>query len=978
MSQKAYGQITIVDITDIGVLAVVPESNLSTQQVYNPNIAPTSSTDDNNRYSPNWVSTNLVLTPVTTYAGALMEEVAKKYASSSYVKPTYTWTANGVEIVNASILGPTYKDTYSFNADTGVLTVRKNLLSETQPTLKYVCTVNWTEPYTSTPLTASGEMSFSWTRTGDVNYAIKIVAPLAVKYDPKANNNQGAFIEGVSIDAVCTNTVQNSWYYKQGTSDTKKSLEGKSAPFTLTEAQLKNMFEASSSITLGVNAVRATGESTDKNIVATDEITIFKISDGAAGDTIVTFTLTNPSQVVPGVGVLSTDTDEAGNRVYKFTGANLALAYTGFNLLEGGKDVSEYFTVKAIPEHPDFPHVAIVGGIRGETTTDSNEHEIQSKQEYRVAGICSKKDQSPYIYEQVRVLFKATATAEGRNKGYSDMTQYFTVSLLAVGMDGVSPDFYTIESSTGEALVRHETGALSPVTTVFNCFKQSAAKLENGTYKYNTTPYSVDWQLEYIEEGTRVMFYDGPNNQSTMTVNWNEYASSLKGKKECVAVAYAHGTNTIIAELPIIIVDDGPTGPKGDQGDAGLSFIFPNQSDEVHCRANGSVVANTIVELPFTVYQGLKAQTGYRLISAHTSPSDNVGAGIVKVSNGSISEGSPALKYSDITINSTSSFKFGVLEDHDWGGKDKIVLELKVQKLEGSTWGDLANAPKFYFSLIKRKQGEASLTLVLDTPNGGVMRNGETKEEIRAVFYAGDNKLPFVLENGNFTDPTTMDGTKAYISWYVYDSTGNGSYKIIDFSDTSKYTHILSDNNECSSVKIAAGAVHAMASFKCLVRYKTSSTTVREVEKFQTIIDYTDPLQVQLISTVGSQIVNNQGEGVIYARIFRNGTEQDRMKTEIFAKAYDSEKHAGKDWYFINSNEKKVVLMHGNSEVSPDPYIYSYKYDFLDNNGQSYNGNNDDPADDVFKQTTGKAIYVSGSQINSKVVITVEVTKKEA
>ena len=56
----SYGSITIVDITDIGEFSVYPKCNLPTTVIYSP---------DGNTYTPNWQSSNLVITPVAYYAG---------------------------------------------------------------------------------------------------------------------------------------------------------------------------------------------------------------------------------------------------------------------------------------------------------------------------------------------------------------------------------------------------------------------------------------------------------------------------------------------------------------------------------------------------------------------------------------------------------------------------------------------------------------------------------------------------------------------------------------------------------------------------------------------------------------------------------------------------------------------------------------------------------------------------------------------
>ena len=60
MAQISYGSITIVDVTDIGQFSVYPRANASKTQIYNP---------DADSYMPDWETNNVIISPVTYYAG---------------------------------------------------------------------------------------------------------------------------------------------------------------------------------------------------------------------------------------------------------------------------------------------------------------------------------------------------------------------------------------------------------------------------------------------------------------------------------------------------------------------------------------------------------------------------------------------------------------------------------------------------------------------------------------------------------------------------------------------------------------------------------------------------------------------------------------------------------------------------------------------------------------------------------------------
>ena len=56
----SYGSISIIDVTDVGELSIYPKSNLPQSIIYNP---------DQNSFTPNWGTSNLILTPSIWYAG---------------------------------------------------------------------------------------------------------------------------------------------------------------------------------------------------------------------------------------------------------------------------------------------------------------------------------------------------------------------------------------------------------------------------------------------------------------------------------------------------------------------------------------------------------------------------------------------------------------------------------------------------------------------------------------------------------------------------------------------------------------------------------------------------------------------------------------------------------------------------------------------------------------------------------------------
>ena len=70
---KAQGQFTIIDYNDALTLTGYIGSNHAKTQMYNP---------DNGTYTPNWASTNLVLTPSLYVIGTTTDQIASANVTS--------------------------------------------------------------------------------------------------------------------------------------------------------------------------------------------------------------------------------------------------------------------------------------------------------------------------------------------------------------------------------------------------------------------------------------------------------------------------------------------------------------------------------------------------------------------------------------------------------------------------------------------------------------------------------------------------------------------------------------------------------------------------------------------------------------------------------------------------------------------------------------------------------------------------------
>ena len=189
-------------------------------------------------------------------------------------------------------------------------------------------------------------------------------------------------------------------------------------------------------------------------------------------------------------------------------------------------------------------------------------------------------------------------------------------------------------------------------------------------------------------------------------------------------------------------------------------------------------------------------------------------------------------------------------------------------------------------------------------------------------------------------------------SSFVWKKYASGSWASISGQTASKLT-------------VTPDMVDGYASFSCTAVYGGKSYTA-----YATVIDKQDNYAVECISTMGLQIKNGQGYGVIYYRLFQGGTEVDALKSTNFLTAAPANPANGDFYYAVNRTAKTVTLKKYNgttwadaaaSDLPKETY-HTYR---LDKNSLPLDGG------EVWK--TGKAIYIDGSDIDEKCTFVVEV-----
>ena len=137
---KAQGQFTIIDYNDALTLTGYIGSNLAKTQMFNP---------DNNTYTPNWASTNLVLTPSLYVIGTTTDQITSAAVTSvKWYQGTSTTVITSTG--NFALSG----------AKSHILTVKANVMAGL-PGVDFRCEITYKDASTGLSITHPLSISFS-------------------------------------------------------------------------------------------------------------------------------------------------------------------------------------------------------------------------------------------------------------------------------------------------------------------------------------------------------------------------------------------------------------------------------------------------------------------------------------------------------------------------------------------------------------------------------------------------------------------------------------------------------------------------------------------------------------------------------------------------------------------------------------------------------------------------------------------------
>ena len=446
---QAFSSVSVIDLTDVGVINLYCTSNQPTSVIYDPN---------QNSYIPDWSSSNLVITPVISYNGTTLALNATGLVISYKRKEG---SATAADLVTGETVSG------------GKLTVSANQLSSVPSgLLTYICSVEYTDPESGVPISAEATLTYTMlSQASDVKSAY-ITGESVFLYDTNKSivgNNQ------ITLTADLSNVSVSQWQYKKS--------DGTYAAFPTTNNPSitgSTLIVKESEANIWLNDKTAIIRLLTNDNTVYDLHQIVKIYDGAPGDAVVSAILTNENHYLP----CSSD-----GTVRSWVGSA-----TSLQIYEGGADVTSQWAVT----------VTEGSGLTG--TWDSSTYTYTPS---ALSGDTSYVDFTATRSGYSNIVKRFTLTkqiqgADGKDAVIYEVTpDYYAINLNESGV--FTPT--SVKFSASKKVANYDDGSLSVgvISTVYDGRFIIAESTDGSTFTNKYTSASNEHVKTYVPSSTNVV-----------------------------------------------------------------------------------------------------------------------------------------------------------------------------------------------------------------------------------------------------------------------------------------------------------------------------------------------------------------------------------------------------------------------------------------------------------------------------------------
>ena len=953
--------------TSYGKITIIDVTDVGNFSVYPYANGPNTQiySEETNQYYPNWEAKT-----GSTYTNPLILTPVVTYAGQDKTtEATVNW------YLKTDLEHPiTTGNGYEIVSSTKQLKITKNIPTA-NTYIVYVVKAHYVSE-TGAEVDAEGEITFSLLTQPSSIKNVNISGTNVIKYASDSSQPNPSSVTLTATLTGGTNITGDGWKYWNGSawmpSGNSYITTGSPAGLTVDNTQLTVTASYNNSAAyFNADTARfkyvahATADNTD---VYEDIFTVFQLRDGATGSQLVVMDLTNDDQLVP--------INQSGTPQWDVIGD---LASTTVHIYEGKNDITSTSKVSNLKATLTNVTVELYNG-----TT-------------KYIGTWSSGDNLPSGYYTVKVVgftnnatsgsvrFEATVNGLNYNKTFSLLGQ-------TAGIDGKTPTIYTLEFPSVPAYINNPTGSAASQTLVDN-WSYVPENLEIKAYEIVTNasgvttrnPYSgTVWYKPNIENGSPAIDTNG--NLTWGRLDLSNGTGTLSAASKLITdyspytfrLVSPNGDNiaaNIKDEESINIVSDGNIGNAGNAGKDSINLLINNENVTLNATSAGKTRSATIT----VGYQGYKGAVENNDFTYKSYSENRTGANALvssvtsRTSNGN--------KYLDIVINANKTVTKGEIGTItlNFNYKDGTSEQVSISKI--ISWDAKLDAI----------DGSPAITLTFEY---GDDKTTYFKNE------TGTTKVkPILLENA-----VNILSNSATVTW-------------TDLIDNTKTVDIDTDG---ITAIIDASDISGVGSYSCTVSQDGKSYT-----QYVSFTDYSDPLQVELISTVGDKLTNGVGEGVIYPQTTRDGAVLDQVSSNSIvvwghSGAPTSSDGAEGDFWFNTSNNtlykrgasswstnssyaQIFVLRTGNVNpielrtLSSSTYPASaadsfstlqYIWSFRDGNGNvlnpqtdisdlkiSYINSSTGPTATTTNVTGGQFMYINKSVVDNKITVLCQVTK---
>ena len=535
---KAYGQVSVRDYTDIGQIMMYLQSTQPLSVVYDPN---------QNSYIPDWSTQNneLEITPVVQYNGTTLNLAS--CINNATLSVTFT-KREGSGAVSAL-------DPNSETVTDGVLTVNQNNLASAQSRqLTYICSITYTDPEISIPITTESSLTFTLiTNATDVK-TISIIGESLFLYN---TDGQAVGDDYIELQANKTSNISGiKWQYQNSSGNFVDFplTTGKNTSRTGTTIRVYRDEQGIWLNTDRIAIIKCCGTGSNSSVYDIHQIN--KIKDGARGNALISVILTNENHYVP---CDSNDNVISGG----FAGAETEVV-----IYKGGENVTnDGWTI---------------------TPTLSN-------------GLTGTYNQSTHIFEPRGlstptgyVEFTCTKTENGET---TEIKKRYTITKARNGADAT---IYTLNTDTPIVKLNKTGNALTPSQIQF----ASYATVGNGTPTLSAAAFKIEESMDGTTYSPIPKHVTTNTLEQTATVtitapvpSTNTYVKLIR----CTLYSDLEMTNVLDSQTIPVVKD----GSDGDNGEPGISMYLGNYQDGIPCTSAGLTAQAMNVTIPFFALQGI-------------------------------------------------------------------------------------------------------------------------------------------------------------------------------------------------------------------------------------------------------------------------------------------------------------------------------------------------------------------------------------